>query len=122
MKPSAREGLTEDELELFDLLEEGFNDAGRDARAGEVGCEAIAETSSTSTRRCWLQDWFKDKSRFQKQVRSEIERVLDEGLAGNVRGVLFSVVRQHVFRSRGGLRQPRTQNGLRDLSVSARSG
>lgn len=82
-----REGLTEEELELFDLLKK---DSMTEAETQKVrlAAKSLLERLRSQTPRVLVQDWFKD-SVSQQRVRSTVESVLDENLPDTYDRVLF---------------------------------
>ncbi|MCP5556459.1 MAG: type I restriction endonuclease subunit R [Verrucomicrobiaceae bacterium] len=73
-----REGLTEDELELFDLLKNQKMTQAEE-QAVKLAAKSLLARLKEGTPRVLVQDWFKD-SQSQKQVRSTVEEVLNEQL------------------------------------------
>lgn len=73
-----REGLTEDELELFDLLKKEKMTMAEE-QAVKLAAKKLLERLKVGTPRVLVQDWFKD-GQAQKQVRSTVEAVLNEQL------------------------------------------
>ena len=73
-----RDGLTEDELELFDLLKKDTM-TQEEAQRVKLSAKRLLKRLVEEHPKLLVQDWFKDRQSMQ-QVRSEIERVLDEAL------------------------------------------
>lgn len=73
-----REGLTEDELELFDLLKKDPLTKDETQKV-KLAAKHLLKRLVEEQPKVLVQDWHKD-NQTQKQVRSEIERVLDEDL------------------------------------------
>ena len=73
-----REGLSEDELELFDLLKKDAMTQEETQRV-KLSAKQLLKRLVEEHPKLLVQDWFKDRQSMQ-QVRSEIERVLDEAL------------------------------------------
>jgi type I restriction enzyme R subunit len=73
-----REGLTEDELELFDLLKKDPLTQDETQRV-KLAAKHLLKRLLEEHPKVLVQDWHKD-NQTQRQVRSEIERVLDEDL------------------------------------------
>jgi type I restriction enzyme R subunit len=90
-----REGLTEDELELFDLLKKESMTQDETQRV-KLAAKRLLKRLVEETPKVLVQDWYKDQQT-QKQVRSEIERVLDEGLPGSYERALFKQKCDNVF-------------------------
>lgn len=90
-----REGLTEDELELFDLLKKDSMTQDETQRV-KLAAKRLLKRLVEEHPKVLVQDWFKD-NQTQKQVRSEIERVLDEGLPETYERALFKQKCDNVF-------------------------
>lgn len=90
-----REGLTEDELELFDLLKKDAMTQDETQRV-KLAAKHLLKRLVEESPKVLVQDWYKDQ-RTQKQVRSEIERVLDEGLPETYERALFKQKCDNVF-------------------------
>ena len=90
-----REGLTEDELELFDLLKKDSMTQDETQRV-KLAAKRLLKRLVEEHPKVLVQDWFKD-NQTQKQVRSEIERVLDEGLPDTYERALFKQKCDNVF-------------------------
>lgn len=73
-----REGLTEDELELFDLLKKDPLTQDETQKV-KLAAKHLLKRLVDEHPKVLVQDWHKD-NQTQRQVRSEIERVLDEDL------------------------------------------
>jgi len=73
-----REGLTEDELELFDLLKKDAL-SQEETQKVKLAAKHLLKRLVEEHPKVLVQDWYKD-NQTQKQVRSEIEKVLDEDL------------------------------------------
>lgn len=82
-----REGLSEEELELFDLLKK---DAMTQKEAQEVrlAAKTLLHRLRAGTPKVLVEDWFKD-SQTKKQVRSAVERVLHDHLPSSYDKTLF---------------------------------
>lgn len=91
----AREGLTEDELEIFDLLKKDAMTQDETQRV-KLAAKQLLSRLVEGVPKVLVQDWFKDQQT-QKQVRSEIERVLDEGLPPSYERTLFKQKCDNVF-------------------------
>ena len=91
----AREGLTEDELELFDLLKKDTMTQDETQRV-KLAAKRLLKRLVEETPKVLVQDWYKDQQT-QRQVRSEIERVLDEGLPDTYERALFKQKCDNVF-------------------------
>jgi type I restriction enzyme, R subunit len=90
-----REGLTEDELELFDLLKKDSMTQD-DTQRVKLAAKRLLKRLLEETPKVLVQDWHKDYQT-QRQVRSEIERVLDEGLPESYERALFKQKCDNVF-------------------------
>ena len=90
-----REGLTEDELELFDLLRKDAMTQGETQRV-KLAAKHLLKRLVEETPKVLVQDWYKDQQT-QKQVRSEIERVLDADLPETYERALFNQKCDNVF-------------------------
>jgi len=90
-----REGLTEDELELFDLLKKDSMTQDETQRV-KLAAKRLLKRLVEGRPKVLVQDWFKD-NQTQKQVRSEIERVLDEGLPETYERALFKQKCDNVY-------------------------
>lgn len=73
-----REGLEEDELELFDLLKKDSMTQEETQRV-KLSAKRLLKRLVEEHPKLLVQDWFKDRQSML-QVRSEIERVLNEAL------------------------------------------
>ena len=82
-----REGLTEDELELFDLLKKEQMTQDETQRV-KLSAKRLLHRLAQEHPKVLVQDWFKDQQT-QRQVRSEIERVLDAELPVSYERALF---------------------------------
>jgi type I restriction enzyme R subunit len=90
-----REGLTEDELELFDLLKKEKMTKAEE-QAVKLAAKKLLERLKLGTPRVLVQDWFKD-SQSQKQVRSTVEAVLNEELPETYDRSIFTDKCNRVF-------------------------
>lgn len=90
-----REGLTEDELEIYDLLkkEKMTQDETQQVR---LAAKALLQRLIEKTPPVLVQDWFKD-SQTQQIVRSVIGEVLDAHLPASYERALFTEKRDSVF-------------------------
>ena len=90
-----REGLTEDELELFDLLKKDAM-TQEETQHVKLAAKPLLKRLVEEHPKVLVQDWFKD-NQTQRQVRSEIERVLDEGLPESYERTVFKQKCDNVF-------------------------
>jgi type I restriction enzyme R subunit len=82
-----REGLTEDELELFDLLKkDGMTQA--ETQKVRLAAKALLHRLLEEHPKVLVQDWYKD-NQSQKVVRSAVETVLDSNLPDSYDRILF---------------------------------
>jgi type I restriction enzyme R subunit len=82
-----REGLTEDELELFDLLKKDEMTQAETQKV-RLAAKALLHRLLEEHPRVLVQDWYKD-NQSQKVVRSAVETVLDSNLPESYDRVLF---------------------------------
>ncbi|MDS4012724.1 MAG: type I restriction endonuclease subunit R [Candidatus Accumulibacter sp.] len=90
-----REGLSEDELELFDLLKKDAMTQEETQRV-KLSAKRLLKRLVEEHPKLLVQDWFKDRQSMQ-QVRSEIERVLDEALPESYDRATFKQKCDNVF-------------------------
>ncbi|TAM01402.1 MAG: type I restriction endonuclease subunit R [Paraburkholderia sp.] len=90
-----REGLSEDELELFDLLKKDTMTQEEMQRV-KLSAKRLLKRLVEEHPKLLVQDWFKDRQSMQ-QVRSEIERVLDEALPESYDRATFKQKCDNVF-------------------------
>lgn len=90
-----RDGLTEDELELFDLLKKDTMTQEETQRV-KLSAKRLLKRLVEEHPKLLVQDWFKDRQSMQ-QVRSEIERVLDEALPETYDRTTFKQKCDNVF-------------------------
>jgi type I restriction enzyme R subunit len=90
-----REGLSEDELEIFDLLSK---DKMTEAESQKVklAAKALLKRVLEEHPRVLVEDWFKD-AQTRKVVRDALEQVLDENLPESYDKQLFQRKRDDVF-------------------------
>lgn len=90
-----REGLTEDELEMFDLLmKEGLTKD--ETQKVKLAAKSLLHRLLEEQPKVLVQDWFKD-NQTQKIVRSAVEQVLDSNLPASYDRVLFRQKLDSVF-------------------------
>ena len=90
-----REGLTEDELEVFDLLaKEKMTEA--ETRQVRLAAKSLLARLKEEAPPVLVQDWYKD-SQTQQLVRSAIGEVLDEHLPQTYERGLFAEKRDSIF-------------------------
>ena len=90
-----REGLSEDELEIFDLLKKDKMTQAETQRV-KLSAKRLLNRLVDEHPKLLVQDWFKDRQSMQ-QVRSEIERVLDEALPESYDRATFKQKCDNVF-------------------------
>lgn len=88
-------GLTEDELELYDLLRKDRMTQAEEQRV-RLAAKALLKRLTETSPRVLVQDWFKD-SQTRLAVRDEVEAVLDEHLPDGYDKDLFVQKRDNVF-------------------------
>jgi type I restriction enzyme R subunit len=87
--------VTEDELELFDLLEKDRMTQDETQRV-KLAARQLLKRLVEEHPKLLVQDWYKD-NQTQRQVRSEIERVLDRDLPDSYERALFKQKCDNVF-------------------------
>jgi type I restriction enzyme R subunit len=90
-----REGLTEDELELFDMIKKDKMTAAETQKA-KLAAKSLLHRLLQEHPKVLVQDWFKD-SQSQKAVRSAVEKVLDENLPETYDRVMFKEKCDNLF-------------------------
>jgi type I restriction enzyme R subunit len=90
-----REGLSEDELELFDLLKKDKMTKEETQRV-RLAAKELLYSLRDATPRVLVQDWFKD-TQSKRQVRSAVEEVLNTHLPDSYDRVLFTQKCDNVF-------------------------
>ncbi|MDO8369470.1 MAG: type I restriction endonuclease [Candidatus Nitrotoga sp.] len=90
-----REGLTEDELELFDLLKKDKM-TQEETQKVRLAAKSLLHRLLEEHPKVLVQDWYKD-TQTQKQVRSAVEQVLDSNLPESYDRVLFREKCDNVF-------------------------
>lgn len=90
-----REGLTEDELELFDLLKKDKMTQD-DTRKVKLAAKSLLHRLLDEHPKVLVQDWYKD-SQSKEVVRSSVEQVLDKNLPDSYDRVLFRKKCDNVF-------------------------
>jgi type I restriction enzyme R subunit len=90
-----REGLSEDELELFDLLKkEEMTKA--ETQTVRLAAKALLHRLLEEHPKVLVQDWYKD-NQSQKIVRSAVEKVLDKNLPDTYDRAVFKAKCDNVF-------------------------
>lgn len=90
-----REGLTEDELELVDLLKKDSLTQAETQRV-KLAAKHLLKRLVEEQPKVLVQDWHKS-SQTQKQVRAEIERVLDQDLPDSYDRAVFKQKCDNVY-------------------------
>ena len=90
-----REGLTEDELELFDLLKKDRM-TQEETQNVRLAAKSLLHRLLEEHPRVLVQDWYKD-TQTKKMVRSAVEKVLDTNLPDSYDRVLFREKCDNVF-------------------------
>ena len=90
-----REGLTEDELELFDLLKKDKM-SQEEIQNVRLAAKSLLHRLVDEHPKVLVQDWYKD-TQTQRRVRSAVERVLDSNLPESYNRVLFREKCDNVF-------------------------
>ncbi len=90
-----REGLTEDELELFDLLKKDKM-TKEETQKVKLAAKSLLHRLREETPKVLVQDWFKD-SQSKERVKSTVERVLHEHLPESYNRVVFTEKCNNVF-------------------------
>jgi type I restriction enzyme R subunit len=92
---SIREGLTEDELELFDLLKRDKM-TEEETQKVRLAAKALLHRLRQETPRVLVQDWFKD-SQSKERVKSALGEVLHAHLPESYDRTIFAEKRDKVF-------------------------
>ncbi len=90
-----REGLTEDELELFDLLKKEKMTKAETQKV-KLAAKSLLHRLLEERPKVLVQDWYKD-TQSQKVVRAAVEQVLDKNLPDSYDRVLFKEKCDNVF-------------------------
>ena len=90
-----REGLNEDELELFDLLKKDKM-TQEETQKVRLAAKSLLHRLLQEHPKVLVQDWYKD-TQTQKMVRSAVEQVLDSNLPESYDRVLFREKCDNVF-------------------------
>lgn len=94
---AAREGLTEDELELFDLLKKDTMTKEEEKKV-KLAAKALLKRLKEGQPKVLVQDWFKD-NQSQKKVRAAVEQVLDSKLPVSYDRIMFKVKCDAIFET-----------------------
>ena len=90
-----REGLTEDELELFDLLKKDKM-TKEETQKVRLAAKSLLHRLREETPKVLVQDWFKD-SQSKREVQSAVEEVLHTHLPDSYDRVVFTEKCDNVF-------------------------
>jgi type I restriction enzyme R subunit len=90
-----REGLSEDELELFDLLKKDKM-TQEETQKVRLAAKSLLHRLLQERPKVLVQDWYKD-NQTQKMVRSVVEKILDRDLPESYDRVLFREKCDNVF-------------------------
>jgi len=90
-----REGLTEDELELFDLLKKDKMTADETQKV-KLAAQSLLHRLTAEQPKILVQDWYKDMQS-QSKVKSAVETVLHQNLPDSYDRVLFKLKCDTVF-------------------------
>ncbi len=90
-----REGLTEDELELFDLLKKDKMTA-EETQTVKLAAKSLLSRLMAKQPKVLVQDWYKD-DQSQRRVKSTVEEVLDHNLPNTYDRLLFKEKCDRVF-------------------------
>ena len=90
-----REGLTEDELELFDLLKKDKM-TKEETQKVRLAAKSLLHRLREETPKVLVQDWFKD-SQTKRRVQSAVEEVLHRHLPDSYDRILFKEKCDKVF-------------------------
>lgn len=90
-----REGLSEDELELFDLLKQ-TKMTQEETQKVKLAAKSLLHRLREEQPKVLVQDWYKD-SQTQKAVRSAVEQVLDSNLPDSYDRILFKEKCDSIF-------------------------
>jgi type I restriction enzyme, R subunit len=92
---AAREGLSEDELEIFDILKKEKMTKDETQKV-KLAAKSLLERLTRGKPKVLVQDWYKD-SQTQEKVKTAVEKVLDERLPESYDKELFQVKRDNVY-------------------------
>ncbi|MEB3338706.1 MAG: type I restriction enzyme endonuclease domain-containing protein, partial [Leptolyngbyaceae bacterium] len=90
-----REGLTEDELELFDLLKQDKMTT-EEIQKVKLAAKSLLTRLMATQPKVLVQDWYKD-AQSQRRVKSTVEDVLDQNLPDSYNRVVFKAKCDTVF-------------------------
>lgn len=90
-----REGLTEDELELFDSLKKDKMTA-EETQKVKLAAKSLLARLLAGQPKVLVQDWYRD-ARSQSQVKSTVEEILDKNLPDSYDRMLFKTKCDTIF-------------------------
>ncbi len=90
-----REGLTENELELFDLLKKDHMTV-EETQKVKLAAKYLLERLLSTQPKVLVQDWYKN-DQSQRQVKSTVENVLDQTLPTSYKRAIFKAKCDKVF-------------------------
>lgn len=90
-----REGLTEDELELFDIIKKDKMTKDEEQKV-KLAAKSLLHRLLEAHPKVLVQDWWKDRQT-QNSVRKEVEQVLDSNLPETYDRTLFTQTCDRVF-------------------------
>ncbi|UCH93674.1 MAG: type I restriction endonuclease subunit R [Candidatus Aminicenantes bacterium] len=90
-----REGLSEDELELFDILKSEKMTKAEEKKI-KLAAKALLHRLLSGRPRVFIQDWYKD-TQSQAKVKTAVEEVLDKKLPESYQKDLFKAKCHNVF-------------------------
>ncbi len=90
-----REGLTEDELELFDLLKQDKMTAA-DTQKVKLAAQSLLARLMATQPKVLVQDWYKD-DQSKLRVKSTVEEILDQNLPDSYDRSIFITKRDQIF-------------------------
>jgi type I restriction enzyme R subunit len=92
---AAREGLSEDELEIFDILKKEKMTKD-EAQKVKLAARSLLQRLINGKPKVLVQDWYKD-SQTQEKVKTAVEKVLDKTLPESYDKELFQIKRDSVY-------------------------
>jgi type I restriction enzyme R subunit len=92
---AAREGLTEDELEIFDILKKETMTKDETQKV-KLAAKSLLERLTHGRPRVLIEDWYKD-SQTREKVKTAVEKVLDQTLPESYDKKLFQTKRDNVY-------------------------
>ncbi|MCX5806232.1 MAG: type I restriction endonuclease subunit R [Proteobacteria bacterium] len=92
---AVREGLSEDELEIFDILKKEKM-SKEEAQKVKLAARSLLQRLTSGRPKVLVQDWYKD-SQTQEKVRTAVEKVLDGSLPESYDKNLFQSKCSNVF-------------------------